>query len=245
MAYLSKPNNMKRFKIIALLAITIMVASCGISGIRGDGNVTTTKRNLGSDFTEIDASNGIEVEITQSSNASVEVVADENLQEHIQTSVSDGVLKITSDKNIAKSSSQKVIVRMPKLDNVQASSAASVNGKSVFRSSRFQCGASSAGEITIEIETEEFVGKASSGGEINVSGKAIALNVTTSSGGNIDAQKTLSNTIVASASSGGSIEVTPLVDLNASASSGGDISYFGEPKHFQKSESSGGSISKK
>ncbi len=232
-------------RIFCALLVAILFTACNITGLRGDGNVTTTQRQVDI-FTAIDAGGGIDVEITQSSTSTVEVVADQNLQEHIITTVSGGVLKISTDENIATSKSRKIIVTMPTIESIDASSGSSIIGKGVFRSPKLQCVASSAGEMTIDIETEEFTGKTSSGGEITMRGKAISMEVSTSSGGDIDATETLSNNIIASASSGGSIKVAPLVKLDASASSGGEIYYIGDPKQsVSKSESSGGSVSKK
>jgi hypothetical protein len=52
----------------------------------------------------------------------------------------------------------------------------------------------------------------------------------------------LANEVTAQSTSGSSIDVHPLVSLNAKASSGASIEYDGKPKTIVKEETSGGSV---
>lgn len=230
----------------ALLAVTLLfLASCQFNGIKGSGNVTTENRTVTGSFNSIKAERGLDVVLEQSSETSITVIADDNLQRHIKTTVSNGVLKITADvNNFINVDSKKIVVKVPTIESIQASSGASFEAKSTIKSNTIALKTSSGASLNIVIESEKATTEASSGSTMRISGKAISLETAASSGSDINAEKLLSNDIIASASSGSVISIYPLVSLNADASSGGSISYHNVPKNLNKKSSSGGSINK-
>lgn len=189
-------------KLIITAAISLIFASCQFKGIKGSGNVTTETRNIGGDFTSVDANKGLEVELIQSKEKSVTVVADDNLQKHIKTKVDNGVLIITSDySSYYNVKSKKVIVRMGKIENIQTSSGASLTSSNILKGDDISVKSSSGSEIDVSIESDRAVCESSSGSSIIIKGKAITLKLESSSGSEIDANKLLSNDINAKASS--------------------------------------------
>jgi len=234
--------------IIALLAV-LLFNSCQFAvdlgdSVKGSGNVITEKRSVTEDFTNIEVSQGIDLVITQSDTKSIEVEADDNIIEHIETSISSGVLTIKMDKNVRTKSSRKVKVSLPIIEALSSSSGASIINNGILKSVSLDLDASSGSEIDLSVEAENLISESSSGSEINLKGKALNLEVNSSSGSEINASELLANEVKAGSSSGSSIEVHPIVSLDAKASSGSDIKYFNLPKNVTKSSSSGGSISK-
>ena len=75
--------------------IIISLFSCQefVNQTKGNGQVTTTKREVTENFTKIETSEAIAVEIEQAENNSIEVETDSNLQNHVKTTISNGVLK--------------------------------------------------------------------------------------------------------------------------------------------------------
>ena len=230
-------------KVIALI-LTLAMVSCQFNGIKGSGNVTTENRNI-SGFNSIKVENGMDVILEQSTETSVTVIADDNVQKHIITTVNGSVLKITSDvHSFFNVKSKKVVIKMPNIESIQVSSGASFMAKNTIKSDDISLKASSGASLDIAIEAEKASCESSSGSSITVHGKAIELETASSSGSNIDAEKLLSNNITASASSGSTIDVYPLVSLIADASSSGNINYHNVPKNINKKSSSAGSINK-
>lgn len=235
-------------KIVITAMIALLFTSCQYNfdfgaGIKGTGNVTTQQRNSTTEFSSIDASRGLEVEVEQSNSRAITVVADKNLLDHITTEVSNGILKITSDENIKRAESKKIIVQMPVIKGLKTSSGASLTSKNILKSDALQVQSSSGSEIKIVVEAEHLICNSSSGSSIILNGKALKLETTSSSGSEIDAQKLLSNQVKAQASSGSSTQVNSLVSLTAKASSGSSIDYQGNPKTIAKEVSSGASVS--
>ena len=240
---------MKKVALSLALSLSLALAGCkydvdlGLGpGIKGDGNVVTENRNNSTPFTAIEISRGLDLEVTQSADASITVIADKNLQDHISTAINNGVLTITSDVNIGNASSKKIVVKLPNITSLQASSAASITGTGTIKSQNLGLSTSSAGGIDLNVESDNLTLESSSGSSMRLKGKALKLDIDTSSGSVVNAESLLANDVICDASSGSSIEVQPLVSLNANASSGSHVSYRGAPKQVSKDASSGGSI---
>ena len=240
-----KSSIVQLTKIGAVTIIYLLVASCQFQGIKGSGNVTSENRTINSNFKSIEVEKALEVILEQSDVTSVTVVADDNLQKHITTNVTNGVLSISSDiNNYHNVKSKKVIVKMPTIEGIQVSSAASLQSRNTIKGNIISINSSSGAKVEVTIEADKAYCESSSGSQIIVKGKSISLETTSSSGSSIDAKELLSNDVMADASSGSSINLYPLRSLIAQASSGSNIIYYNSPKKLDKKTSSGGNIDK-
>lgn len=236
-------------KIVIATIMALLFASCHTNfdlgnGIDGNGNVTTEKRDVDGNFTKIEASRGLNVEVQQSNSYSVEVEADENLQEHISTTVENGTLVITSDENIDEYESKTIRVKMPKITSLETTSGASITGQNTLLGENLNVKSSSGSEIDIEVEIDAVDCESTSGSTITIKGKALTVTTSASSGSEIDAANLMANEITSEATSGSTTEVYPIEQLKAKASSGGSVNYKHSPKIISKEESSGGNVSK-
>jgi hypothetical protein len=232
-------------KTILLVFLSVFSISCQFKGIEGSGNVTTENRSINSSFKSIEVEKALEVVVEQSDITSLTVIADDNLQKHIITKVTNGILHISSDiNNYHNVKSKKVIVKMPIIEGIQVSSAAYLQSRNTLKSNTISINSSSGAKVEVSVEADKAYCESSSGSQIIVKGKAISLETSSSSGSSIDAKELLSNDILADASSGSSINVYPIRSLKAEASSGANIIYFNTPKNLDKKTSSGGNIDK-
>lgn len=230
--------------------MALLFASCGNSitlgtGIKGSGNITTETRDVSQDFKSIEVSRGIKVIVEQSSNKSITVEADDNLQKHIITKIENGVLKIESDENYNSTETPVVNVKTSIINGLSASSGSEIASSNVLITEKIDVKSSSGSQIHIDVEADAIALESSSGSTIETSGKALKLETNSSSGSTIDAKELMSNEVIAQSGSGSSISVFPIVKLEAKASSGSSISYHKVPKTLIKEESSGGSIEEK
>ena len=236
-------------KFILVTLAALLFASCNhainLNSITGSGNVTTENRRVQADFKSIEVSNAIDLIIEQADNTAISVEADDNLQQHITTKVENGVLIVGCDYNsFFNIESKKVIVKMPIIEELAASSAATISSSNTLRSENISFRTSSAATINIKVKSDNIICKSSSGSAITLEGMALSLDVKSSSGSAIDADSLLSNEVTAKSSSGSSISVHPIVSLNATATSGSTISYKNQPKTIRKLVHSGGSVDK-
>ena len=233
-------------KIIVIVLTALFFSGCHFdyNSIKGSGNITTENRKITEKFTGIDVSSAIELTIEQADKTEIVVEADDNLQNTILTEVKNGKLIISnaSYTNI-HNGTRKVFVKMPVIEELEASSAATITGKNTLKGNQIYVKSSSAATINLnQLEMDAIVSNSSSGSNIKLKGLTLKLESTASSGSTTKCSQLLANEVIADASSGASIEVHPVLSLKAEASSGASITYNIVPKTLQKKASSGGSI---
>jgi hypothetical protein len=239
-------------KIIITTFIVLLFSSCKHDinfnfedSITGSGKVITQTRNV-ANFDKIEINRGLDCEVTQSDQIEVIVEADTNLQDGITTTVENGTLKISSKYNNYRNvKSKKIKVKLPIVSRLETHSGSYLSTRNIIKSNDIILKSSSGSTLKATVESENVSSESSSGSTQTLAGKAIRLETSSSSGSTIDAERLLSNDIIARSSSGSSISVNPIVLLKAKASSGSNIEYAKTPKTINKEESSGGSVSLK
>lgn len=198
-----------------------------------------------SSFDEIKVSRGMNVYITQGNEFHVVVKADENLLDVIRTDVDNHTLKISTKENIRKASSKKVYVTLPKISGVTAVAGSNVFSENVLHSEQLDVTSSAGSNIKLEVDTGELSASASSGSNIKLEGKSKSFTGKASSGANIKAEELTAENCNAGASSGANLWITVTGNIDANASSGGNVIYFGQPKTSDTESSSGGNVVKR
>jgi hypothetical protein len=239
---------MKSIKLIIAVLLLATLNSCimdmHFGHTNGNGNVIMEERHLNDDFDQVKGSAGLDVYLTEGAENKVVVEADENLMDIIETNVVNGKLTIRANKNIGRSKAKKVHVTYKNLNSIEASSGADVIGNSVIKSETLNLDSSSGADIEIEVLTRDLYAETSSGADIVVSGKTLNFNAKATSGSDLKAKKLNAIDCNARASSGADITVNVKDRLDAKASSGGDVRYYGNPEAVSKDGGSSGSIRK-
>jgi hypothetical protein len=229
-------------KIVVAILVIGMMGSCMYK--KGSGNIIKQDRSTGS-FKGVDISGGFEVEIKSGPSENVVVEADDNLLKYIEVKVVDNELKIRLEHINVTDAHLKVFITAPEINNLDASGGSEVVVQDVLKSAgTISVKASSGSNIKTALDAPEIKADVSSGGELTLSGRTKDLHATSSSGSSITAGELLSENSYVNVSSGASAHVYASVSLDASASSGGNISYRGAAASVKKSESSGGEVEK-
>jgi len=239
---------MKQIKIILGLGFLGLLSSCNLDinlgQVSGNGNVQTEERKVTEEFNSVRASAGMGVYLIKGTENKIVVEADENLLEIIETSVTNGELKIRAEKNIGKAKAKKVYVTYISLSSITANSGADIIADSIIESETLSLSSSSGADMELEVLAKDLFIETSSGADIDVSGKAISLRAEASSGSDLNARKLLVSTCRARASSGADVIVNVQDKLNARASSGGDVRYYGDPSDVSKNGGPSGNVRK-
>jgi Putative auto-transporter adhesin, head GIN domain len=205
------------------------------------------KRALTASFTAISVSDGIDLYLSQGSEESVAVSAsEEKYLMRLKTEVENGTLRIYyENKGFSWSGDKrklKAYVSFKSLEKLVASGGAEVQARGSFElmncELHFTSGSTFAGKINAKGITVEQ----NSGSVISLSGRADKIKVETSSGASFKGYELAVDFCDANASSGGAVRITINKELNAKASSGGDIHYKGEALIRDISISSGGQV---
>lgn len=234
-------------KFIVATVLSLMLLSCNFdmnlnSGVRGNGNVITTDRNISASFTSLKATEGLDVYLTQSNTESISVEADENLHDLILTEVEDGVLRIHTKENIGRASSKRVNVSFKDISSITSTSGSDVYSTNTISAERLDLKSTSGSDMTLDVNTSILNCKSTSGSDLRLSGKTIKLYAEATSGSDIKAADLSAESSEVKATSGADITVNTSKALTARATSGGDIRYYGNPETVDKSDSSSGSI---
>lgn len=234
-------------KLFVAILVSILFSSChfqaNFDGIEGSGTVITQDRNITEEFKKIEVNQGIELVVEQSSTKSVQVKADDNIIGHIITKVENGTLIIETDHGYNTSNNPKVIVRLPIISELVASSGSKITSNNSLITEKIVVNSTSGSNIDIKVEADFISIESTSGSYAEVSGKALKLETSSSSGSEINARGLNTNVVYSDASSSSSTSVDAIVKLDAHASSGASIKYKSSPKELRKQESSGGSVS--
>jgi len=198
-------------------------------------------------FHGISVSSGIDLFLTQKSVEEVVVETGTDDFDKIITKVDNGILKIyLKDKTWLgfnwTNEPRKVHVSFKSLDKLEASAGSDVKSQGELHLENLEIDASSGSDMSLELTAIELDVASSSGSDISLKGKAQVFHVSCSSGSDINALELETKNCIASTSSGSDIKVYATEALEAHASSGGDISYKGNPAKKDIHKSSGGDV---
>ena len=205
---------------------------------KGNGNLVKKERNFNT-ITGIEAGGALNIYLIQGDVQKVEVETDENLQEKIETTVDNGILKINTDSWIKSTKDINIYVTLKDLKSITASGATDVTCEKQFIVGNLNVDISGATNLKLNIKGIQLHLNSSGGTDATIKG-AVGLLIIDSSGGSDVRAFDLTVAKAKVTSSGGSdVFVTVQDELEVSASGGSDVKFKGNPK-ITKSESSGG-----
>ncbi|HSC52688.1 MAG TPA: head GIN domain-containing protein [Phnomibacter sp.] len=208
--------------------------------ITGNGNQVTRDRSL-SGFSEVSVAGVMQVIISEAATISVQVQADENLQEYILTEVKGNKLTIKHPNNVSiNSKGVKVMIKMPKLDAAGVSGSGSITGQGTMPASgNFTASISGSGNINLKTSAKAVGAHISGSGDIALGGTTSELEVSISGSGSFKGFDLKATDVEVKISGSGSVETTASSKLDAKVSGSGDVFYKGNPSLSLKTSGSG------
>ena len=199
-------------------------------GIDGSGQISTEARDV-TGFDHITLAGEGTVIVTEGQPASLTVETDDNLLAHIDTTVGNGVLEITTESGINIDPSDSVVYRVTAPDITGFS----LTGAGSFRLAECEAEAFSvvlagAGDVEIGHLVADELDVAITGvGSVNIAGKVLSQNVDLPGAGDYGGIDLESSRAIVTASGVGSATVWVTTELDATVSGVGSIDYFGSP----------------
>ena len=235
---------MKTITKISAVLVLFLTTSCMFNGVKGNRNVKTQKRNISSNFEAIRVSNGIDVYLTMGNKTSLTLEADENLHDIILTEVEDGVLHIHTDDNVNiwSAKSRKIYLTAEKINEIKINSGAELISENTIEAEDLKVSTTSGADVKLIVDVTNLSCTTTSGADARLKGKADHFVAKSTSGSGLKASGLETKTCKARVTSGADISVNVTEELDASATSGGDIRYTGNPKKIRKNSSSGGDV---
>jgi|GEM_PF-176306 len=203
------------------------------------------------DFTRIEVSGPFEVIMVQDGTEKLSIEADPEDLADIITDVRGGKLVIRYDRNNwgnwSDRNSRRFYVKLSvkNLEAISTSASAVLRNTGMLKTDRLSLGASSGSDLELNLEAGEVNCETSSGADVKLAGTANFFEVDVSSGADVAAGDLKAVRCLANASSGADATVHATEELDAQASSGGDVRYYGNPAKLKVRSSSGGDVTSK
>lgn len=195
-----------------VLALASVGSGCFGNSIRGSGTVISESREV-KDFTSIELIGSGKLLIEQSDKESLSIKTDDNLMEHITTTVDSGMLKLHNLVNLNPSAGVTYTLSVKKLERVGVSGGAEMDAKG--------------------IHTESLILTVSGAGDIKITGDTKDLKVAISGAGELSAEGFASKNASVSITGAGHAVVAVSDRLDVEVSGAGEVQYVGNPKVTQ------------
>lgn len=193
-------------------------------GIKGSGNLQTEKREV-SNFKAVDVGGIFKVEITVQKDFDVQIEADDNLLQYIETEIDGETLEISTSKRISTKNPIIVKIGAPDIENLEVSGASSVVLGNLNNDS-FEVDLSGASNVKVEGTTKNLV--------IDLSGAS-----------RVNAENLQAENVSVNASGASKADVFASNKLEADLSGASKVAYSGSPKDLIKKTSGASKISEK
>jgi len=216
----------KLFNLFALLAFAVTsIAQKTVN----DPNAE--KRNA-SGFHAIEVSGGIDLYLSQGSEAVAVSAAKMEYREKIMTKVENGVLKIWFEwKNGFKvdwgNRKLKAYVSFKNLDRLEAFGGSDVDVDGAIKVSKLDMEISGGSDFSGKVDISELKVDASGGSDVSISGKTTRLTIDASGGSDFSGYELSADVCDVEASGGSDVFITVNKELSANASGGSDVFYKG------------------
>lgn len=233
--------------VIALLAGIQSFAQWPWEKIEGNGHLTKESRSVGN-YTAIASAGPWNVMVAYGTEKSVQVEADENLLEYIETKVEDGELSIRSKKraNLWSKNKITIYVTLTRLTDVSLSGSGNIMGEGKFENegtTHFRV--SGSGDIKMGFHKVQHADVAIAGsGNIHLSGTASKLSAKISGSGNADCSELVSDEASVGISGSGNVKVYANKSIEARISGSGNVYYKGAATDIEQHVAGSGHVKK-
>jgi hypothetical protein len=217
------------FAVIALLCL--FAVSCRKT--TGEGPVVTETRAV-SGFADIDQRVGASVYYTQAPDYKVEVIAQRNILDVLQTYVSGNRLVVKFKDGVRVNSHEdiRVNVSAPRVSSLRISGSGNLYVTGPFTPASLEMDISGSGSMAIsELTTALIDADISGSGSISIShGTATEEKLKISGSGSLNLEGVTADRATTNTSGSGTIKVTATQTLNVTISGSGNVFYKGSPQ---------------
>lgn len=234
--------------LLFLFVAAVTLSSCFINGgkrVRGNGTIKTISRDE-KGFENIEVGGALKVYIKQDSNYSVNVEADENLQDHIEVFVNKTTLVIRQEKgyNLRPSKSIKIYVSAPVFRHLGVSGASNIYTENRLSSSgEMYIDASGASNVEADIKCPKVSVEVTGASNATLTGETKDLVIDGTGASNAKCYNLMSENADVEVSGASNAQVFASIKIDAHASGASDIRYKGNAS-ISQNVSGAGSVKK-
>jgi hypothetical protein len=201
-------------------------------------------KNIGP-FDNISIFGSIDATIEKSENDSIFIDSDFVDMDKVSIKTEDKTLKISTTEKLFDNRKQfKIVIKYRELKKIKINGGAEITGKDEITEKTVELIAGSGATITIKVNSDFVDATVGQGATIRLGGTCRKQRVETSTGGIYSAYELKCDSGYLKANTGGIVKAFANSLLDAVASTGGQISYRGDPKIKKEKTILGGNIEK-
>ena len=222
---------MKKLQLLLLvIGLVLIFSSC--KKVVGDGPVRTETRTTG-DFSGIDLRVSGSVYYKPDAAYKVEVSAQQNILDVIETYVSNGKLVIKFKNDVRVRSHENIVVNIsgPQMNSLRVSGSGNLTTAGIINTNNMDMDISGSGNIDVQNLSASFLDANIRGsGNISVgSGTITEEKLKISGSGDMDLRNVVSTKATTTTSGSGDMWVNVSQSLNVTISGSGSVRYIGNP----------------
>ena len=216
----------------ALLSLALLPATSQSASVTGSGKLATETRPL-PEFQAIGLSGSMDLVVRQGNSQSVQVQADDNLLQFLETVVETGqegpALKVRWKKGQSTFTRSKILVTVvvPKLTALSAAGSGDMSVEA-FNTPVFKLAISGSGDVKlVGMSTADLGIQISGSGDVAGSGSAARLKISIAGSGDVRLGEMKSDDVTVTIAGSGDAVVYAQKTLEVSIAGSGDVSYTG------------------
>lgn len=235
---------MKNLKYLTLaILLTAFVSSCSKNYPHMNGGKTIrSDRNIDSNYTGLSAEGAFDITFVDNQDYSIRITCPENKLQYITTTINNGELYITEQRNnVSSNNSIKVYVNKNVLNRLRNEGSGNIVGE-LAKTESFYLENHGSGDINVAVSANDLVSVLINGsGDVSLNGDSDDLNIDISGSGNVDAFGLAAIHAYVKIDGSGDAEVKVSESLQVDINGSGDVIYMGDPS-LQVSINGSGSV---
>lgn len=223
-----KSTNFGRRMLLLILPV-LLLASCDDEDcIRGRGDVETREFNL-------DAVSGLRVNgdtrifVRRGATQRIEVRAQPNVLDAINTNVSNGVWDLSFDRCLRSHKTVEVQMTVTELSSAELIGSGRIELLDEFEANDFRAVLDGSGYLRVNASADRVTSRLTGSGNIDLVGEAGAQDISLSGSGNVKSFGMRSESAGVALSGSGNVEVNAANELAVTISGSGNVYYLGNP----------------
>ena len=231
--------------LVFLLCITTTHAQWGKwKKVKGNGNITTTKRSTG-DYDGLKAAGSMDFMLVPGKEGEITIKGDSNLMEYIITEVKDNKLVVKTKKGVNIKVTKPIIITVPyeSINSVSLAGSGDIENSGTIKADNFDVSLAGSGDINLNINSDVVESSIAGSGDIVLKGSTKNLTTKIAGSGDFEGKGLDSKNVTAKIAGSGSANVVCNGTLKARISGSGDVNYSGTPTSKDTKVSGSGSVS--
>lgn len=213
------------------------------SGVRGNGNVVSETRSVGS-FNSVELKCNADVVVKQDDFGPIRMEGEDNLLKLIHLNLHESVLTIESDQNLNPTKPITIYVSAPEYRRLFIDGSGDIKGSSALSGHKLLLSIAGSGDMNLDVNVDSLVSSVSGSGDYKLSGKTATHVASINGSGDLIAKNLQTQRTTVSVAGSGDSQINASDEITASVAGSGDVVYYGEPKKLNRSIAGSGSIKK-